>query len=83
MRFVIKLDSGKFVARSHGRTPLMCEDQQSAEIWVDQKAAVAWCMERGFGANVIPIDIPVAEMVSAKPKAEKVEKKEDKASEAK
>lgn len=78
MRFVIKLDDGTFVKTSI-RKPTFTTEQQEAEVWMDQKAAVAWCVEKNLGAEVFPIDIPVAEMVPVKPKAQRVPRKAEEA----
>lgn len=76
MRYIIKIDDGSFVKVSHHK-PLFTTDQLEAEVWLDQKAAVAWCVEKNLGAEVFPIDVAVSEMVPVKPKAQRTVKKAD------
>lgn len=65
MRYIIKLDDGRFVQTSV-KSPVFTDDSNAAEVWIDQKAAVAWCEEKNIGAEIIPIDMPVMEVVKAR-----------------
>lgn len=72
MRYVIQLDSGKFVKTSF-KKPTFCDDMDEAEIWVQPGAARAFCEEKlTEGATIIPLDNYVPELVRVKPPTEKV-----------
>ena len=79
MRYVIRLDDGSFIKHSVNpidkRKFVLTGDELEAEVWVDAKAAAAFCEEKlAQGASIIPIDIPVMEMVRTKPKVVQVVK---------